>query len=176
MCEADFLPRISNLDFYILEDKQQVDELLSKGFELPPDLTVAEKRIAKGAKGFCFFVNRKLAHIGWVAMSEEAKSTIDPVPFKIDYANHEACMGGSITIPKYQGQGLMTYCLYKRLKYLFDKGILITRNRIIKGNIPSEKVHAKFRGRIYAELKYRKIMCFETVKVSHLQSPIKLGN
>ena len=92
----------------------------------------------KGTIAFCIFVYRELAHVGWVAMNEEAKKYIDPLPFHVDFSNKEACTGGTRTVSKYEGKGLMTYGYVLRFQFLRQKGIAISRNSVAFNNISSK--------------------------------------
>lgn len=91
-------------------------------------------------------------------MTEEAKSTFDPLPYQVNLSDNQACTGGTITVPKYRGKGLMTYGYFKRFEYLRKHGITTSRNVVNAGNVTSQKVHAKFGPIIYARARYIKIL------------------
>ncbi len=156
--EVDFMPRIQDFTFKIVSTNQQADELAANGFDLPLDITNARYRLEKGAIAFCIFVEGELAHIGWVAMTDEAKKTIDPHPYQVDFSKKEACMGGAENIPKYRGKGLMTYGEYKRDEFLRERGVETCRNAVEVGNVASQRVHAKFSPRIYAKARYLSVL------------------
>jgi len=158
MNEADFKPRIQDYTVQIISTKQQADELAAAGFEFRSHTIHASRKLDKGAIAFCIFVGRELAHIGWIAMTEEAKKAVDHHPYYVDFANNEACTGATQTMPQYRGRGLMTYGYYIRFQFLRERGVRISRNSVDTNNIASQKVHAKFGPKICVEARYLKIL------------------
>jgi hypothetical protein len=160
--EAAFMPKIQNFTSHIVSTNQMADELArdsSNDFRL---LNLSAGRcLDKGAVAFLVFVGPELAHIGWMAMTEEAKNTFDWLPYRVDFSNNQACTGGTYTIPKYRGKGLMTYGYYRRFKYLGERGIKTSRNAILVNNVASQKVHAKFEPKISAKARYLKVLWFK---------------
>ena len=156
--EGDFLLKIQNFTFQIVSTNEQADELAASGFDLRSYSLNVKRRLEKGAIAFCIFVGRELAHVGWVAMSEEAKNTFDYLPYRVDFSNKEACTGGTLTIPKYEGKGLMMYGYFKRFQFLKERGKLVSRNAVVTSNIVSQKGHAKFGPKICGEAHYLKIL------------------
>ena len=129
----------------IITSNQQAGELVARGFDdFRRSFINARQGLDKGAIAFCVFIGRELAHIGWVALNEEAKNTFDDLPYHVDFSNREACTGGTVTIPKYEGNGLMTYGYFKRFQFLNERGIARSRNVVATSNLVSQKVHAKF--------------------------------
>jgi len=156
--EADFLPNIQDYTFKIISNNKEADELAAIGSDFRRRFVSARRSLDKGAIAFCIFVKGEIVHIGFVAMSEEAKKTFDPMPYKVDFSNKEACTGGVETITRYRGEGLMAYGHFKRFEFLREKGIVVSRNAVAKSNIASQKAHAKFGPRIYAEARYLKLL------------------
>ncbi|MFC1902486.1 GNAT family N-acetyltransferase [Chloroflexota bacterium] len=118
----------------------------------------ARRGLDKGAIAFCVFVERELAHIGWVALNEEAKNIFDPLPFRVDFSNREACIGGAWTDPKYRGRDLMSYIFLERFQFLRERGILILRCSVNKQNIASHRLHAKLGANMYAQARYLRVL------------------
>jgi hypothetical protein len=158
--EADFVPELKSFAFHIVSTQKEADELIAHGFNFGPYYSHARKRLDKGAIAFCFFVGQELAHVGWVAITQEAKDSFDSLPYHVDFSNRQACTGGTLTIPQYERKGLMTYGYYKRFEFFREKGILTSRNAVHAKNIASRKVHAKFCPRIVARARYVKILCW----------------
>jgi hypothetical protein len=156
--EADFLPRIQGFAFKIVTTNQQADELASAGLDFSVQSLNTRQRLEKGAVAFCFFMNGELAHIGWMAMNEEAKNIIDPFPYQVDFAHKQGCTGGTWTNPKYRGKGLMVYGYFKRFEFLREKGFKSSRNAVAVGNTASQKAHAKFSPKVYARARYLRIL------------------
>lgn len=159
--EADFLPKIQNCTVRVVSTNEQADELAANANDFRSYFIGARQRLDKGAIAFCVFVEGELAHIGWVAMTEEAKNTFVSLPFRVDFSNKEACTGGTITIPKFRGKGLMAYGMLLRLQFLGENGITTSRNAVDKGNIASQRAHAKLGPRVYAKARYLKVLWWE---------------
>ena len=79
---------------------------------------------------------------GW-PLTEEAKRTLDPHTYHVDFANGQACTGGVVTTAKYRNLGFMTYGYYERHQYLRERGIMISRSVVRTNNIPTQRVNAK---------------------------------
>ena len=162
--EVDFMPKIQNFTFKIVSTNQKADELAIIGVDFRSYFPNARRSLDKGAIAFCIFAGQEIAHISWVAMTEEAKNTFDPLPYQINFSNKEACTGGTVTIPKYRGKGFMTYSNYKKFQFLWEKGIRTSRNAVTTDNIASQKAYAKFNPKIYAKARYLKILWWKSWK------------
>ena len=174
--ESDFMPKIKDFTFQIVFTNEQANELATRGCDFRSYSIHATRRLEKGAIAFCVFVGRELAHVGWVAMSEEAKNTFDYLPYRVDFSNKEACTGGTLTIPKYEGKGLMMYGYYQRFKFLRECGIKASRNVVNANNIASQRVHAKFGPEVYAKARYLKILAWKLWKETQLPDSIQTNS
>ena len=166
--ESKFLPRMKNYSVQIVTDNVQADKLADKGFDFRSHLPKARKGLANGAVAFCIYKNNELASIGWLALNEKARKYVDPLPYYVDYAAGEVGSGGSKTIPKYRGQGLLTYSYFLRLKYLYEHNVRIMRSAVEKNNLPSHKMHKKFNEKIPAKARYIKILGWQSWKETPL--------
>jgi hypothetical protein len=54
--------------------------------------------------------------------------------------------------------GLMVYGYVKRFQFLRGQGIVVSRNAVAKSNIASQKAHAKFSPRVYAEASHLRLL------------------
>jgi len=157
--EADFLPEIKEFILRIIHTNEEADGLAkTMGVDFRRRFIRSGSSLYRGAVAFCIFVNGEIAHISWVALSQDAKNTFDSLPYRVDFLNKEVCTGGTVTVPKYRGKGLMTYGYFKRLQYLEEKGIKVSRNAVDKNNAASNMAQAKFTPRIYAEARYLKLL------------------
>lgn len=170
MNEADFMPRIRDFNFKIISTNQQADELTAEGFESLSQDGIHRNRLDKGAIAFTIFIARELAHIGWVAMSEEALRSIIGRPFHVDFSNNNAYNGGAVTDPKYRGMGLHTYSLFKSLQFQRERGFTASRILTTKSNVASRRVLVKLGYNMYAEDHYLKILCWESWKEKPLSA------
>jgi hypothetical protein len=156
--QAELRPKIQDFTFEIISTTQRADELLARGFSFRSRKGIVGERLDKGAIAFCIFIGQELAHIGWVAMNEEARESIADLPIRIDFSGNEAFMGGVWTNPKYRGMGLMTYSAQKRAQFLTEKGIIIVRNAIATGNIAPQKAVTKIGFNCYARACYLRFL------------------
>ena len=164
--EADFMPGIHNFNFKIVHNNEEADELVSNiGIDFRKRFVDSRRRLDKGAIAFGIFVNGEIAHIGWVALSEEAKKAVDSLPFKVDFSNKEACTGGTETVPEYRGKGLMVYGYFKRLEFLRERGVILSRSSVAVDNIASQKAHARFSYKIYAEARYLRLLWWKLLRI-----------
>jgi hypothetical protein len=159
--EAEFRPRVEDFGFEIIFSTGRAVELAAEGIDICQLFPNAMHSLEKGAAAFCVFINNELAHIGWVATTEEAKQSIDDIPYHVDFANGEACTGGTRTAPKYGQRGLMVYGYFKRLDYLREKGCVLSRCAVTTDNVASQKAHAKFSPTIYAKAHFLKILWWQ---------------
>jgi len=167
--EADFMPRIRDFTLKVVSTNKQADQMSANGFEdFRQQFINARRGLDKGAIAFCVYVGSELAHIGWAAMSEEAKNTFDGLPYHVDFSDKEACTGGTVTIPKYRGKGLMTYGYFKRFQFLRQKGIVATRNAVNTNNIASHRAMAKFSPDMYARARYLKVLWWKSWRETQL--------
>ena len=157
--EADFMPKIKDFTFKIVHNNEEADELAKTiGVDFRKRFVDSRQRLEKGAIAFCVFVDGEIAHVGWVALNEEARGVVDDLPYKIDFSNGEACTGGTGTALEYRGNGLMVYGYFKRFQFLREKGFTVSRNAVTKSNLASQKAHSKFGPKIYAEARYFKLL------------------
>jgi hypothetical protein len=156
--EADFLAKGGDFTLEIVTTGRQADELAAAGLDFGSHYPGRGRGLEKGAVAFCFFINGRLAHIGWVAMSREAKNTFDSLLYRVNFADKQACTGGTWTHPEYRGRGLMVYGYFKRFEFLRERGFESSRNAVAVGNIASQKAHARFGPEIYAKARYLKIL------------------
>lgn len=168
----DFMPNISNFTLHIVSTNQQADALEANGYEFRNYHQRQSKGLDIGAVAFCMYVGQELAHIGWVALTEEAKPYVDSWHYHVDFTNKEACTGSSSTLPQYEGKGLFKYGYYKRFEYLSKMGIgkVIASVNII--NTASNNMHAKFHPKIRAKVRYLKFLGWESWKEWNLDTQL----
>jgi hypothetical protein len=156
--EADFSPKIRDFTLEIVTTRRQADELAAAGLDFGSHYPDGRRGLEKGAVAFCFFIEGRLAHIGWLAMNQEAKDSFDSLPYRVNFADGQGCTGGTWTHPHYRGRGLMVYGYFRRFEFLRDRGFTSSRNAVTVDNIASRKAHARFGPEIYAGARYLKIL------------------
>jgi len=156
--EADFLPTVEDFTLRIITTNQEADELEAEGLEFRSHVINARERLDKGAIAFCIFVGQELASIGWAATTEEARATLGERPIKVNFANNEYVAAGWWTNPKFRGKGLGSHVGFKRSQFLGERGMVVQRAVIAKGNIVALRAFAKRAPKMYAEARYLKIL------------------
>ena len=167
--EKDFLPRIDNYEVHIVSSNIEAHELEKNGMEFRSYQANAHRRLEQGAIAFCIFQDKKLMHIGWLAMSPDAEKMIDPLPYKVNFSEKQGCTGGTFTVPEYRGKGLMLYGYWLRLTYFWRQGWTTSRNAVDITNTASNKVHAKFKPKIYAKASMVNILGYKIWR----ETPVK---
>ena len=165
--EFEFTPKIQNVTLMTISTIKELDRLISKGYDFK--MRNFERNIEMGALPFCAFVGLELAHVTWIAQSEEAKRCVDYLPFKVNFQAGEVCSGASFTNPQYRGRGLLSYVHSFIFPYLSKEEFLKYKFTINKKNITSQKAHAKFNPVVIGEGRYLKILWWEFWK----ENPIK---
>ncbi|MCJ7523043.1 MAG: GNAT family N-acetyltransferase [Dehalococcoidia bacterium] len=160
--EEDFMPEACDFTFKVVAGNNEADELAAAtGYDFRRRFPVSRKSLDKGAIAFCIFVDREIVHIGWVALSQEAKREIQKLPYKVGFSNGEACTGGMWTSPDYRRMGLARYGYLKRRRFLKERGVTIARNAISVNNVASRRLFAQIGADVYAEIYYLKILCWQ---------------
>ena len=166
--EADFMPKVDNFTLKIISTNQEADELEAGGLEFRSHVPNGRERLDKGAVAFCIFIGRELANIVWVAMTQQAKDSLNQPPFKVDFSNNESLSAGSWSSPKYRRKGLQVYNNLKRFEYLLDKAVVVDWGALEKGNIGAQKANTEFGGKIYAEGRHLRILWWKSWKETPL--------
>jgi len=131
-------PEIDGLEVAVLERDEDLERLLEHGFRFPPlDPSFRREWLRRGGVAACAFVHRELAHVGWIALSPEARGCCDGLPYHVDFEHGEACWGGAYTWPRFRGRGLHEYQCGTRLQYMSDHGFNRCRDAVRVGNTPS---------------------------------------
>jgi len=157
---VDFMTSLQDFEEFMLHDKRELEDLVSKGYKF--DSRVKNNKIAldNGAIVYCLFVQKELAHIGRVAITPRAKQYVDEHPFKVNFDQNEAVTGSTWSHPKFRGKGLMKYGYYQRFEFLRGLGYKTSRNSVAITNTASNKVHDKFKPKITAKARHRRILFF----------------
>jgi hypothetical protein len=165
--EADFMPKIDNFTLKIISTNHEADELEAKGLEFlqfRSPLNNDRDRLEKGAIALCIFIGRELAHIHWIAVTEEAMEILGEPPYRVDFSNNEACSGGSWTNPKYRRRVISNYVNFKALQFLDERGKVIERSAIATRNIASQRSRQPNPPKLYAQGRYLRILWWESWK------------
>jgi hypothetical protein len=144
-------PQVEGLEVRVLDSLNDLRALVECGYEDPRTRVVAvERRLVAGAVAVCGFANRRLAYVGWVAMSQQAKLSFDRLPYHVAFDRGEAATGGAWTAPECRGAGLYHFMFGRELDVLRRRGRLVCRNAIAVDNYPSQRGQASYGAQVCA--------------------------
>ena len=154
-------PEVAGLDVVVLESLEDVQRLVEQGYDVPLFHSAVQVRwLRRGGVAFCAFVDRRLAHIAWVALREDARGCCDGLPYVVDFAHGEAATGGAWTVPAYRGRGLYRYMFGRELDYLRRNGRTICCNAIGTNNEASQRGQAVYGAETYARARLVRVLAF----------------
>ena len=160
----EITPGIEGFNERMVHSNREADELELQGFEFRSSTIYSRRALDKGAIAHCMSAGQELAAVGWIAMTEEARVALREPPYKVDFAEGEACITAVWTNPKYRRMGLLYYGGVVRDRFLGDKGIKTRRSMVPKDNIPSVRGAAKYGTELYAEVRYVRILWWKSWK------------
>jgi len=160
--EADVLPAIGGITFHLVSSNEEADRLEAEGLEFRSCVWNAREALDRGAVALCTFVDGEPAHIGWVIMTEKARGAFFEPPCKVDFGAGEAMRTGIWTNPKYRGLGLHRWNTFKRMQFMRERGIRISRGAIVKQNVIAQKAHAPYGPTPYAEGRHLRILSWNS--------------
>ena len=164
MNESDLIPRTDNLTLEIVASNDEADRLEALGRAFRSQVRDSRRRLDKGAVAVCLLIGNELAHIGWVALSKEARDSLDEPPITVHFSTGEGCRGGVWTNPKFRGLGLHAYGNFKRLEFMLDRGLVISRDAIAKTNTVTFRTNVKLGAEEYAEGRYLRVLWWRSWK------------
>lgn len=171
--ETSFPAGLVGLRHEIVTTNEHADDLEAEGLEFRSKVNNARRRLNRGAIASCVFVGRELANIVWVAPTRRARNSLNQPHFEVDFAKKEVWVGDGWTNPKFRRRGLRVYGHLKGTQFLVQRGILVSRYAVAKGNIPSQMSTRKVDVHRYAEGHYVRILrwrfCKETA--SSMEAP-----
>ena len=159
---AEFTPQIPGLFCETILTSEQLDDLLSRGFDLGVHVIGARERLDKGALMFCAFVGSEFAGIHWAATTTEAMGSINEIPFSVAFSNNEAFLGWSEIDPKYRRLGLFTYMYSEKRRVLLGLGKTTGRCFPEKHNLASRMATISVGGTLCGEGRYLKILWWKS--------------
>ena len=161
---AEPIPQIPGLLCETVLTHEQLDDLLSRGFDLGIHIVGARERLNKGAMMLCAFVGGDLAGIHWVATTAEAMASINEIPFSVGFSGNEAFLGWTETDPRHRRLGICAYLCSEKRKVLLDMGKTAGRCFVEKSNFASRGATIGFGGKLRAEGRYFRILWWKSWK------------
>ena len=130
--------KVNNLKLKVITCHEELDQILAEGFDLSQyemDVQQCKQRLSRGVTMFCAFIGKEFAMGTWVGMV--SKSHHDFYNFPL-HGENTACIGGSLTSPKFRRKGINVYVYSEIFQYLRDKGISSVVFQVYKDNIASQ--------------------------------------
>lgn len=143
--------KVDNLVLKVITITEEIDRLLAEGSNFSSyeiSIQQCKERLGRGAIFFCAFVNNEIAHGSWIGMSRKAAD--DFFHFPVDY-RQTACIGGTMTIPKFRRKNINLYVHSKMYQYIRKKGLSKAVLEIHKDNIAARNSQAKLGSYIIGE-------------------------
>jgi|WetSurMetagenome_2_1015567.scaffolds.fasta_scaffold186466_1 hypothetical protein len=164
---------ISSLNFRAITSNQEAEKMETEGFYFRSyptyfnhKLKLYTKWLESGAIACCTFVEKEFAAIHWVILSKNTRDKIT-FPITVDFINHEAITRGAWVNPKYRELGLFRYNVYNRDRFMFGKGITITRSPIAFNNQVGLALSKITGSRKYGTARMQKILWWKSWKETH---------
>jgi hypothetical protein len=164
-----FSPVLPGYKYKIARNNTDADELAREYEDFRNVIFDARRMLDKNAVAFCIYSGKELAHVTWLAFDPKAQKAIYAMPYKVDFSNAEACVGGTYTDPKFRGKGLMVYGNHLKFKYLKGIGIKVLKHAIKTDNPASITGYARFSPMVKAKCRYFKLFGFRYWKESPVQ-------
>jgi len=172
--ESDFLPDLKEYTFKLFTSNEMADDWARKtGIDFRKQILHGRQRLDAGAVAFCIFMHGQLVCIDWVALTQEAKNIINPLPFKVKFSEGQACSSGAETVPRYRGKGLLIYNWFQRNNYMRQKGLTVLIGTVVADNIPVLKAHTKFSTNLYARAHHIRFLWWQYWKETPLPEGFK---
>jgi hypothetical protein len=172
-------PSIPEFHCRIISSLEEAQQLRIQGYDILKLASHASDKLNRGAIAFCLFNNQELMHIGWLCRNKDAKDSVNPVPYAVDYSS-TACIEGAETMPRYIASGIsatfrnykgfLTYSYYIRAQYLLDHGISKARYAILLNNTASQKIVERFGANKLSIIRLLKIMGWKFWKENFITS------
>ncbi len=177
--EEHLTPLLPEMKYTFVDEVKEVEQLKKEGFRIPYAAFKDSERLERGAKAFCLFSGKDLIHIGWLCMTEEAKKSVTPVKYRLDFTKM-AAIEEAETFQEKNGAGnkrhgtfksFLAYSYFKRARYILESGKSIARYGILTGNLPSQRIVERLGARKISTIRLLRLLGFEIWN----ESPLKLA-
>ena len=153
---------MEEVEIHVVESDADARRLVCSGYEdFRQVVPLSGYRLGNGAVGFCAYIDRHVAHTGWIGLTERAKRSFDPLPYRVDFDCGEGVSGGSWTFPAYRGRGIYRYVMWHRLWYLREHTCTVCLNATEVGNTAGIRGQVVFPSHIVGTLRVSRILGIE---------------
>ena len=143
-----------NSEFIIIENKDMLEKIINKNYTFDIyKINQIKNGVNEQAIPFCIFVNKKLAHITWLALNDRGKRYVDGGfnwPLKINWSRM-GFWGLAYTNPEFRKNSFYRYTHEQIQKFLLNKNIKINGFAIRKNNLASIAAMSKYKPKIIAK-------------------------
>ena len=168
-------PQIKGFTLKVLTTANELDELIDDGCNLVMNFSKIKRGLKKGMVAFLALVDRELASMGWVCITEESKVALRGYPYNDDL-DRQACIVGDWTNPKFRESGISSYVKYRRQQLLKEKGFAFERSMAEKGMVKDfcpvraqERLELTYKRRTYTNISLPGILGVEFWKEHSLK-------
>jgi len=156
--EEWFKPGLVQFEELFVADNELADRLAQSHEDFRLLSRGARNALETGAIAFCVYVGHDVAHVAWLATTQQARRTLDGLGFEVPFHDGVAWTGAAWTAPSYRGRGLLTYGSYRRFEYLLRQGFTASRGAVERTNYASQRTNMHFAPRIYAVGTYWRVL------------------
>lgn len=147
-------PQVGGLEIHFLCGERDADSLRDLGYEdVRHVIRTAARWLRRGAVCVSVFVNREIAHVEWLALSEDVRKAIFPTPCYVDFAGGEAAWGGAHTVDRHRGEGVFQYGMACALHYCHERGYRALIGATAVGNAPSMHGQTPYAPRVRVQVR-----------------------
>jgi len=150
-------PSGSGPEVYVLERDADAERLAAAGYEdVRRVVRSASRRLEYGAVAFCAFVQRELAHVSWVGLTEPAMRSLTSLPVPVRLDEGEGYWGAALTMRRFRRLGLYKHVMNWRLWYSHEHGCPVLVDATAVDNVASLRGHDAFDRRLRGVYLYRR--------------------
>jgi hypothetical protein len=143
-------PLPEGFDESFVENNEVADAIAEKRCDFRRLVPAARHALDCAAVALCIYHGDEVAHVGWLATTERARRSLDPLEFEVAFDRGVAWLGSVYTVPKFRNRGLLTYSALRRFAYVREAGFNVSRSAVERDNAASNRVQVRFDPRIYA--------------------------
>lgn len=143
-------PLPEGFDEYFVRGNDDADILATERDDFRDLVPAARRALDAGAVALCLYHGRDVAHVGWLATTQEARRSLDPLAFEVRFDQAESWLGAVYTVPQFRNLGLLTYSALRRFAWVREAGFHLSRSAVETDNAASNRVQMRFDPRVYA--------------------------
>ncbi len=112
-------------------------DLVGEGYDFSTFVVKNDNRLSQGAKCLCFFQNKTISHIIWIALNQQAQNSLIDLPCRVNFECGEAYLGRIARNPKISRPTFSAITIFfQALGVIFNLGgegctFIVRRNNIL---------------------------------------------